>query len=194
MAIDDWLCAHIENVLRKYASKPEQLKPDFESRLVRAVTTIAGAKVTASRSLPLKFRDIGRRETDKELDEFAAGLQKAIAAIDRMHYPARSTIAMAGLGPAMHLRSRLETIHKSVCAIDTSDIPKNPKQRATRSRHGLIFTLGRIYRDFGGRGLMYSEKEGGFALFVCEMFGALKMRKPSKYEVQKACRFFDEKV
>ena len=41
MAIDDWLCAHIEDVLREYTPEAERTKPDFESRLAPAVDKLA---------------------------------------------------------------------------------------------------------------------------------------------------------
>jgi hypothetical protein len=192
MVIDDALRKRIEDVLHKYTPKAKQAKPDFESRLASAVTKIVAAKAAANRSLPRKFRNIGRNETAKELEEFAAGLEKAVDAIDRMHYPARSRLAMAGLGPAMHLRSRLEAMRKSVCDIGTGEVPENPKRRVTRSRHALIFTLGKLYRDFSGKKPRYSKRQGGFLLFVFEMFEVIQEEEPSKHEVQMACKLFDE--
>ncbi len=163
--------------------------------IVRAVTSIAGAKAAVLR-LGGKpgFHNVGQRQSEKDRRKLASGLKKAIGALDSAHKPLLDALASSKPGV---VRSILEGTLKDVLAADLSGVPAHPGKGPGRPKsslsaqpqRALTFLLADIYLDLSGECPEPSIKRYGFHAFANAMFKAMGIELPSRHIVRAACEF-----
>jgi len=197
-------CERIERILREGLQLREDLPAEqLERHVARAVMNIAGAKAAMIRlGGKAGFRNVGRRQAEKDRSKLASDLKTFIRALDSAHKPLLDALAHAGskLG-IMRFLLDLEAELGIIRAADLSAVPANPgpkpgRQRATFSaqpQRALTFLLADIYLDLSGEYPEPSKKRYGFHAFADAMFAAMQTKPPSRYIVEAACKFVRKK-
>jgi hypothetical protein len=206
--LDPAECERIERVLCEELKLRQDLQEELERlkgcgyrppAIVRAVTSIAGAKAAVLR-LGGKpgFRNVGQQQSEKDRRKLASGLKKAIGALDSAHKPLLDALASSMPGV---VRSILEGMLKDVLAADLSGVPAHPgkgpgrpeSSLSAQPQRALTFLLADIYLDMSGEDPKPFKKRYGFHAFANAMFEAMGMERPSRYIVEAACNFVPKK-
>jgi len=204
-------CGRIERVLCEELKLRQDLQEELERlkgceyrpprppAIVRAVTSIAGAKAAMLRlSGKPGFRNVGQRQSETDRRTLASGLKKAIGALDSAHKPLLEALASSMPGV---VRSILEGTLKDVLAADLSGVPAHPgkgpgrpqSSLSAQRQRALTFLLADIYLDLSGEYPEPSKKRYGFRAFADAMFAAMQTKPPSRHIVEAACNFVPKK-
>ena len=206
--LDPAECERFERVLCEELKLRQDLQEELERlkgcgyrppAIVRAVTSIAGAKAAVLRLAGKPgFRNVGQRQSEKDRRKLASGLKKAIGALDSAHKPLLEALASSMPGV---VRSILEGTLKDVLAADLSGVPAHPgkgpgrpqSSLSAQRQRALTFLLADIYLDLSGEYPEPSKKRYGFRAFVDAMFAAMQTKPPSRHIVEAACNFVPKK-